>query len=69
MTCSNKEMAAEVTHRATIMNIKEKGKPPKPKNWPASKLVDWLSQCPRLGRDDIAFLRMQEFALCTACET
>jgi len=63
---SNKEMAAEVARRATVMNIKEKGKPPKPSNWAAKKLVDWLRQCPRLDRDDIAFLRQAEFALCTA---
>jgi len=66
IVCSNKDMATEVTRRATVMKIKEKGKPPKPKNWSSAKLVDWLSQHPRLDRDDIAFLRRQEFALFTA---
>ena len=64
--CSNKDMAEEVMRRATTMNIKDKGKPPKPKNWKTNKLRDWLLQCPRLDKNDIDFLRAQEFALFTA---
>ena len=64
--CSDKEMAEEVIRRATIVGIKDKGKPPKPKNWKTNKLRDWLRQCPRVDKDDIAFLRDQEHASFTA---
>jgi len=59
-------MAEEVIRQATIMGIKDKGKPPKPKNWKTKKFRDWLVQHPHLDRDDIAFLQAQEYVLFNA---
>ena len=66
VACSNKDTAEEVVRRATIQDIREKGKPPKPKNWSTKKLTEWLKKNPRVDPQDVEFLRATEFALWTA---